>query len=185
MSLTIIMGPMFAGKSSELIKRITSSDAPKIIINHVMDSRYAKTNIATHDGKQIPCVSLEKLEQIFTNYHNYNLYELEKIDEIYIDEAQFFTDLHDVVRDLVLNYKKNVIISGLDGDFQMRPFSKSKMLDLIPLASEIIKLSATCYKCDKPAWYSKRLIMSDEQILVGTASLYQPSCLLHHNHDCD
>ena len=181
MSLTIIMGPMFAGKSTELVRRIKSSNSPKLVINHVMDSRYAKTHIATHDGKQIQCTSMEKLEEIFTNYHNYNLYQLDDVAEIYIDEAQFFTDLYDVVRDLVLNCRKTVIISGLDGDFQMRPFSKSKMLDLIPLASEIIKLHATCYKCDNPAWYSKRLITSDEQILVGTSSLYQPSCLLHHN----
>lgn len=185
MSLSIIMGPMFAGKSSELIKRITSSDAPKLVVNHVMDTRYAKTHIATHDGKQIPCVCFETLEQIFTNYHNQNIYQLDEIEEIYIDEAQFFSDLYDVVRDLVINYRKNVIISGLDGDFKMRPFSKSRMLELIPIASEILKIPATCYKCEKPAWYSKRLIVNDEQILVGTGALYQPSCLIHHKHDCN
>ena len=185
MSLSMIMGPMFAGKSTELIKRITSSDAPKLVINNVIDMRYAITHIATHDGKKIPCVSFEKLEQIYTNYHNYNLYQLDEVQEIYIDEAQFFTDLYDVVRDLVLNHRKKVVLSGLDGDFQMKPFSKSKMLDLIPLATEILKISAKCYKCDKPAWYSKRMILSEEQILVGADNVYQPACLVHHSQDCD
>ena len=137
MSLSIIIGPMFAGKSTELIKRIVASDARKLVINNVIDSRYAVSNIASHDGRKIPCISLEKLEQIYTNYHNHNIYQLEDVKEIYIDEAQFFTDLYDVVYDLVINHRKKVVISGLDGDFQMRPFSKSRMLDLIPLASEI------------------------------------------------
>ena len=181
MSLCIIMGPMFAGKSSELIKRIKSSNAPKIVINNLLDNRYAKSEIATHDGTKIPCVSMETLEQLFANYHNMNIYALEDIKEIYIDEAQFFPDLYDVVFDLVINYKKKVIISGLDGDFQMRPFAKSRMLELIPLASEIVKISARCYVCGCPAWYSKRLINSDEQILVGTDKIYQPSCLIHHS----
>jgi thymidine kinase len=185
MSLSMIMGPMFAGKSTELIKRITASDSPKLVINNAIDMRYAITNIATHDGNKIPCISLDKLEQLYTNYHNYNLYQLDEIEEIYIDEAQFFSDLYDVVRDLVLTYKKKVIISGLDGDFQMRPFSKSRMLDLIPLASEIVKIPAKCYKCKQQAWYSKRIILSEEQILVGGENAYQPTCLIHHSHDCD
>mgnify|MGYP003326845961 FL=1 len=181
MSLSMIMGPMFAGKSSELIKRITSSNAPKIVINNQLDNRYSKSEISTHDGKKIPCVSMEALEQLFTNYHNMNCYALDDIKEIYIDEAQFFPDLYDVVFDLVINYKKRVVISGLDGDFQMRPFAKSRMLELIPLASEIVKIPAKCYKCGESAWYSKRLINSDEQILVGTDNIYQPACLIHHS----
>ena len=183
MSLSIIMGPMFAGKSTELIKRISASNASKLVINSIIDSRYSKTHIATHDGLQIPCVSLEKLEQIFTNYHNYNIYKLDEAEEIYIDEAQFFPDLYEVVYDLVINLKKRVIISGLDGDFQMRPFAKSRMLELIPLASEIIKIPACCYKCKEKAWYSKRLVLNDEQILVGTNNIYQPACLKHHIND--
>ena len=174
------MGPMFAGKSTELIRRINNSDAPKLIIRNIIDSRYAKTHIATHDGKKMPCVSLEKLEHIYTNYHNHKLYPLDDVEEIYIDEAQFFSDLYDVVYDLVIMEHKKVIISGLDGDFQMKPFTKSRMLELIPLASEIKKMPAKCYKCEQPAWYSKRLVSSDEQILVGADNIYQPACLVHH-----
>ena len=107
-----------------------------------------------------------------------NIHNLETIEEIYIDEAQFFKDIYNIVWDLVTKLNKNVIISGLDGDFQIKPF-KSRMLDLIPLASEIIKLKAQCYICKNEAIFSKRLSNHKEQILVGTQNLYQPSCLIH------
>lgn len=181
MSLTIIIGPMFAGKTLELIRRINLSKKEKLVINHLSDNRYNTTSITSHNGLEIPSLKFDKLESLFTNYHNNNIYNLESIDEIYIDESQFFTDLYETVWELVVNQKKNVIISGLDGDFEMRPFYKSKLLELIPLASEIIKLSSNCYICNKPAYYSKRLVSSNNQILIGTKDIYQPTCLEHHS----
>ena len=176
MSLIMIIGPMFAGKTNELIKRINTSTSRKLIINNILDTRYSNSNIASHDGKLYPCINLEKLKHIYPIIKN-NDY-----DEIYIDEVQFFDDLYEVVWDLVVNKFKHVIISGLDGDYQIHPFNKSHMLDLIPLANEILKLHSKCYKCNKNAWFTKKIsqLKCSEQILIGNDNIYQPTCLEHH-----
>jgi thymidine kinase len=178
MSLTIIIGPMYSGKSSELIHRINLSQNSKLVINHISDTRYDKNNIVSHNGLKYSCISLENLEDLFTNYHNLFIHNLDNIEDIFIDEAQFFKDIYNVVWSLVVNMNKNVFISGLDGDFQIQPF-KSRMLELIPLATEIIKLKSQCYICKKSASFSKRLSNQKEQILIGKQNIYQPACLLH------
>ena len=189
-NLHIILGPMFAGKSTYLINTIQSlinnnsnSEEDKInifnsilIINHSSDNRYStESEICTHDNKKMPSLSLTKLGDIF-KIDNLNI---DSKTYIIIDEGQLFNDLYDSVKTLLIKYKKTIYIGGLDGDYKQEPFKDSRILDLIPYATSIIKLNAKCIDCNENAPFTKRLIYSDEQILVGGSESYKPVCLNH------
>jgi len=198
MALHIVLGPMFAGKSTNLINTINSlmdniiyeEDKVKflkeqiLIINHSIDNRYSnKSEICTHDYIKMPCISLNKLEDIFTdinnNNNNNNNIDINKIKYIFIDEGQFFSDLYASVKKLLIIYKKKIYISCLDGDYKQEPFYESRLFDLLPYATSVRKLTAKCSECNDIAPFTKRLINSGEQILVGGSDSYKPVCLNH------
>jgi len=202
MALHIVLGPMFAGKSTHLINTIQSlldniiSEEDKeiflkekiLIINHSIDNRYSnQSEICTHDYIKMPCLSLNKLEDIFNdinisdnidNINNINI-DINKIKFIFIDEGQFFSDLYETVKNLLIIYKKKIYISCLDGDYKQEPFYESRLFDLIPYATSVKKLTARCSDCNNSAPFTKRLIISNEQILVGGSDSYKPVCLNH------
>jgi thymidine kinase len=103
--------------------------------------------------------------------HNYDI--------ILINEGQFFPDLYESVIQLVEKYKMKVYICGLDGDFKRNKFGK--MLDLIPVCDKIIKLSAECVKCKRPAIFSKRLSEEEQQVVIGSSN-YAPMCRECYTH---
>ena len=175
--LKIILGPMFSGKTTELIRSYQKSfSKKKIIINHSSDIRYTNLPaITSHNLESLPAISIENLADILKDK------KLLENDEFYIDEGQFHDHLYDVVKEL-MKLGKKIVISGLDGDFNMNPFKGMDLLRLIPLANNgVIKLSANCYICNDPASYTKKLSGNSEQKEVGTNDKYQPTCYLHHS----
>jgi len=182
------MGPMFAGKTTHLINKVnelvqngvTMQDI--LLVNHSSDSRYDNNKICSHDGSKIDSESLTKLYYLDMEKPNYCYTEKKYL---LIDEAQFFTDLYDTVLNIMNSRKAikkglTIWIFGLDGDFQQKPFqNNSRLLELIPYASSITKLLAKCYLCNSSAPFSKRLVSSNSQILVGGTNIYQPSCFNH------
>lgn len=174
--LKIIIGPMFSGKTTRLIEEYNNSvNKNKVIINHSSDKRYSSNDcVSTHDKVQLPSVSLNDLKQLYLDNN------LLKYDEYYIDESQFFPDLYLTVSEL-MKRKKKIIICGLDGDYEAKPFFNVNIINLIPLCNSIEKLNAKCYICNKDASYTTRLTNNDNQIFVGTHVDYQPTCYLHHN----
>lgn len=174
--LNIIIGPMFSGKTTELINLYTNSIYnKKVIINHNIDKRYTdESSVTSHDKVSLPAISMTQLDDIL---HNDIILSNE---EFYIDESQFFPDLFKVVTKL-LDYNKRIFLCGLDGDFKKIPFNDGEILKLIPYCNDIQKLHAKCYICGQNASYTKRLVKNNnEQILVGTDEMYQPSCYIHH-----
>ena len=180
--LHIVVGPMFAGKSTFLINTIeslkTKSNSDEIlIINHSSDKRYSTDSvICTHDNKKMPSLSLNKLKDLFDFIDSNNFI---KIKYIFIDEGQFFNDLYITVKTLLLEHKKTIYLSGLDGDFKQIPFHESCMLELIPFATTITKLTALCFECKNIAPFTKRISNSCDKILVGGSDSYKPVCLNH------
>jgi thymidine kinase len=178
--LHLILGPMFAGKSTFLINKATDllnsgiNISEILLINHSSDARYDTNKICSHDGNKISALSLHNLQtlDIPIKYKN--------IKYIFIDEGQFFNDLYESVRRL-LRTKNNlqIFICGLDGDYKQEPFTNSRILDLIPYATNITKLNAKCSYCGNTAPFTKRITNSSETILVGGADDYKPVCLLH------
>ena len=177
--LTVIIGSMFSGKSSEIIRRINRYKVLKksiVAINHTLDDRYDGDNakIITHDKVNTSCLKLSELLP-FSNTEDYKNAEV-----IVIEEGQFFNDLFDFVVKSVDQENKKLIVAGLDGDYLRRPFGD--MLKIIPYAEEVKKLEALCLKCNDgtPAHFTKRVGLSNKRDLVGSNDHYIACCRKHY-----
>ena len=174
--LELIIGPMFSGKTTRLIDIYNSEYANNQnikVINFSADTRYHDSMLSTHDKVMIPCVFSSTIKEVCEEpmIHNYDI--------ILINEGQFFPDLYESVIHLVETYKMKVYICGLDGDFKRNKFGK--MLDLIPVCDKIIKLTAECVKCKRPAIFSKRLSEEEQQVVIGSSN-YAPMCRECYTH---
>ncbi len=176
--LHLIIGPMFAGKSCELIRRIRLLKVLKknyIVIKPIIDNRYEVEMIVSHNYDKEHCISLSKLNDVL------NLDNLKNnIDTIFIDEGQFFSDLKETVIYLVEALRINVIVSGLDGDSNRNKFGS--ILDLIPYSNTCTKINAACILCldGTPAPFSFRNEHNNEQILIGSTDKYMSLCRKHY-----
>jgi len=179
MSLELIIGPMFAGKSTEAIRRVLSLQLQGIsylVITSVCDTRYDPSgeSISTHSGERIPATAVSALHSVlFTD-------DLAKATYVIIEEAQFFPDLYKVVMEMVENRGKHVLVFGLDGDSERRPFGQ--VLDLIPVADKYTKLHAECRFCGDgtAALFTKRFSGATEQVSVGGEESYKAVCRKHY-----
>lgn len=175
--LELIIGPMYAGKSTELIRiinRYKCLNKNIIVINHSFNNRYGSTGLTTHNKEKFEqCLTLSKLGSLDENL-------LENIDVIIIEELQFFEDAYDIIIDWCDNKNKIVIAGGLDGDFKRMPFGD--VLRLIPHAEKITKLSALCKKCGDGthAHFTKRIINKDEKTIIGSDDIYEAVCRKHY-----
>lgn len=176
--LDIIIGCMFSGKTTELIKKIRTANIlfknEIMIINHKSDNRYStKSYVCSHDQEAIVAIPVIELASL--------LFTTEFLDAkaIFIDEAQFFDDLYDFVYE-ALKHDKWIVVCGLDGDFQRKPFGQ--ILNLIPICDSLCKLSALCTKCNDgtSAIFSQRKVVSSETVLVGSNNDYEPVCRSHY-----
>ena len=176
-SLKLFIGPMYAGKTSKLIKiynEAIKSDLNVIVLTHSSEIRYSIDQLSTHDQTKISCFKYETINSFIQNKQD----EIVNSNIILIDEAQFFKDLLEV-KELVDYYHKQVYVFGLDGDFKRNKFGQT--LDLIPHCDSVEKMTANCTLCDNPAIFSCRIINSDQQILIGSSESYQPLCRKCYN----
>ena len=175
MSLHIIMGNMFSGKTSELIrrlKRLKVINKSILVVNSAKDTRSPDEVLRTHDNVKFNCSKVYDLFELLSDP------KFETCDIIAIDEAQFFGKLKKFV-EVCLFEKKTVILAGLDGDCFQRKFGE--LLDCIPLASEVTKLSALCMTCNNgtPGPFTKRIVDNDELELIGGSDMYSAVCHKH------
>lgn len=175
MELSIIMGNMFSGKTSELIrrlKRLRIIGKNVMVVNSAKDTRSPDEVLKTHDNVKFNCFKV------------FNLSELEDTetfsvaDIIAIDEAQFFSGLK-VFVEKCLTLGKSVILAGLDADSFQRKFGE--ILDCIPLASRVSKLSALCMCCNDGTLgpFTKRIVDNTELELIGGSDMYIAVCRKH------
>lgn len=174
MSLHVILGPMFSGKTSKLLEiyeQCILSNISVLVINHSSDLRYSDNMLSTHNKKMIPCRFVNQLHEI-TNSEAQPLTE----DVILINEGQFFDDLYEWVNVMVEQANKKIYVCGLDGDSNRKKFGQ--MLDLIPISDKVTKLRSLCAICKNgnKAPFTLRTTMSDEQILIGSDECYKPVC---------
>ena len=117
--LCLILGPMFAGKSTYLINKVhellcNGAHASEILlINHSRDTRYdtTNTNICTHDGNKYKAISTNNLQTIINSIINIPVDDTSTtttnkyshIKHILIDEGQFFDDLFIAIKTLILS----------------------------------------------------------------------------------
>ncbi len=189
-SLKIYIGPMFSSKSSSLLKEINRykyiTDRILVINNKLDKKRMDLDNlnvIETHNKNTYPAIMLEKMNDIYTTDYNYNKYLY--ADVVLIDEGQFFEDLYDFIKvelSKMYDRPKKYIIAGLSSDYNMNPIGD--MIKLIPLADDVIKLSALCIYCKDGtlAHFTKyHGNYLNDTIKVGSDELYSPCCRLHYH----
>lgn len=181
--ITLILGCMFAGKSSELIRQIRrykSIGLNVFIIKHIIDDRYNASCITSHDQEKIESVNVRYLEHIWDNYMD----EYKKADVVIIEEAQFFEHIIDFVLKTSEVYGKDVIVAGLDGNFKRKPFINGELLELIPLAENVYKLHGFCQICHNKASFTKSIMKNtDNEVVVGGKECYIPVCRKHYIED--
>ena len=149
--LHLFIGPMFSGKTTELLRRVRGEDT--VIIKYDGDRR---PGVWTHDQISSPALSTHLLEDVKPMILEYRV--------IGIDEAQFFTDLVDFCSEM-MTMDKIIFVAGLDGDYLQRPFGD--ILQLIPICDSVVKLNAICVKCFNVACFSKRTNDDDRLELIG------------------
>lgn len=168
MSLELIIGSMYSGKSTELMRRVEclkSIGTRCLVVNHVNDTRVNGEFVQTHTGKRI---SAKKTDDLL-------LVDVRPYDAIAIDEGQFFSNLKAAIMLMVEKHGKHVIVAGLSGDYLRQPFGD--ILDLIPVADDIEYKRALCARCCHPtrlASFTKRL--SKEKDTISVESAYMALC---------
>lgn len=175
-SIQIIIGCMYSGKTTELIRRLTiyhEMDMNVLYINSQKDMR-AKTVFSTHNSTigSIPFTSIKSdvLSEI----------DVSSYEVIGVDEGQLFSGLKEQILDWVENKNKIVIISGLNGDYRRKSFGE--VIDLIPYCDSVVKLTPFCLTCRKEknvikkAHFTKRIVKEDTTVLIGGKETYIPVC---------
>ena len=168
--IEVVVGPMFSGKSEELIRRLRRAEFARQrvqIFKPAIDERYSVDEIVSHSGLGIQSESVNKASEVMAKVQP-------RTEVVGIDEAQFLGDeIVDVCTQLA-NSGKRVIVAGLDTDYLGRPFEP--MPRLLAMAEEITKLLAICVRCGNPAVHTQRLVESDELIVVGASGTYEARC---------
>lgn len=175
-----VVGPMYSGKSEELIRRLVRAQIAKqdvLVFKHAIDDRYCTQSVVSHNGRKIEAINLHTPEKMLE-------YVKDETEVIGIDEVQFFhPSVVEVIKELA-NRGKRVIVAGLDMDFRGEPFGCTP--DIMAIAEFVDKLSAICIKCGSPAHRTQRLIngnpakSTDPVVLVGATESYEARCRLHH-----
>lgn len=175
MSINLITGCMFSGKTSALIniaKMQKLLDKNVLIINFEDDKRYSDSNkITTHDNISFDCLPTAKDLLLFVaTTDNYK-----KANVICVNEGQFFNNLVSFCIQASEDMK-DIYVCGLDGDYLKRPFGE--ILNLIPHCETVCKLRALCMSCKNgtPASFTKKIKISDTLIEIGSTETYMPVC---------
>ena len=170
--LNIIMGPMYSGKSTELLRIYYKfkRNYNILVINHKCDDRYGKNSVNTHNKDSIDSVSVDKL------FDSINEKNIDNIDVILIDESQFFDDLYIFCKEFVENYNKIIYVFGLSGDSNRNIFGQ--LVDLIPIADNLTLLKSICNSCENVtnAPFTLRKSKTTNQLLVGSSNEYSAVC---------
>lgn len=179
MSLELLLGPMFAGKSSEILRILRRN---KIIgrrtlcVTNSIDRRYGESaRIVSHDLEVFPAIAVDRLFKLFE--HD----DFQSAECIIIEEAQFFEDLLQFVLPAVETHGRHVICVGLDGDSERKPFGQ--LMDLIPYCNKVTKLTAFCTQCrdgTEAIFTYRRPGAPTTQVNVGGADQYEPLCRAHY-----
>ena len=167
--IEVICGPMFSGKTEELIRRLVRAQIAKqrvAIFKPITDNRFSGDYIVSHNQRKIKSIQV-KNTQVIKDYHD-------KADVFGIDEAQFFDSSILTVCRILANSGKRVVIAGLEKDYQAKSFGA--MPDLLIDAEYITKVNAICMQCGDPANFSHRISSEKKQVVVGETDKYEALC---------
>lgn len=168
--IEVICGPMFSGKSEELIRRVTRSKIARIpvqVFKPVLDTRYADSEVVSHSSLSFSALSVENSDSLLKGVDD-------STEVIGIDEGQFFDlGLVETVEGLA-RAGKQVIVAGLDLDYLRRPFGA--IPTLCGIAEYVTKMLAVCHKCGGPGLFTQRIVRSDDLVVLGATGSYEARC---------
>ena len=174
--IEVITGPMFSGKSEELIRRLKRARIARqrvACFKPDIDLRYHRTSIASHSAQTHDAVTVATTEHLKQELYP----QLDQIEVVGIDEVQFFDEPIIAFAIELVHLGKRVLMAGLDTTFTAEPFGPVPAL--MAIADEVTKLSAVCMTCGAPAIHTQRLGSSQELVVVGAAGLYEARCRAH------
>lgn len=169
--IEVICGPMFSGKTEELLRRIRRAQIahqPTVIFKPSTDTRYDKDAVTSHDSNALPSVTVANSDEIM----NYIRMQPRPIMVVAVDEAQFFDAALPRVCAELADAGIRVIAAGLDLDFKGEPFGC--MPELLARAEEVTKLHAVCMETGRPAHFSHRIAGGNSTVEIGEKDLYIP-----------
>lgn len=184
-SLEVICGPMFSGKSEELIRRLRRAEIAQqnvAVFKHAIDDRYNIENVTSHNGTKLPAHATDNGSHLLAKVQN------ENYTVVGIDEVQFYT--HDIISTICALVEKGarVIVAGLDMDYRGIPFGP--MPTLLAIADSVAKLKAICTECGDDAHFSQLLAGNDSvieknerPILVAASDKFTARCRECHKID--
>jgi thymidine kinase len=174
--LEVITGPMFSGKSEELIRRLKRARIARQRVacyKPDIDLRYHRTAIASHSSQTHEATTVATVEDLRAALYP----QLEQIDVVGIDEVQFFDPAVIPLAVELIALGKRVLMAGLDTTFTAEPFGPVPAL--MAIADKVTKLSAVCMVCGQAAIHTQRLGQSQELVVVGAVGLYEARCRAH------
>jgi len=178
--IEVIAGPMFAGKTEELLRRVKRLEYAKkniVVFKPSLDDRFAVNEVVSHNKNRTKSVNISLAKDIL-NYIDSDT------DVVAIDEIQFLDeDVISVIEYLASNGIR-VIASGLDKDFRGLPFGY--MPKILAIAEYVSKLTAICVQCGAPATRTQRMVngkparFADPIVLIGAEESYEARCRSCH-----
>jgi thymidine kinase len=172
--IEVISGPMFSGKSEELIRRLRRAAIARQRLQAFkpqLDDRYSEGDVVSHSRWRAPSEAVQRADEI-----------LERLDPrtevVAIDEAQFFDAALPGVCAHLAQLGKRVIVAGLDMDYRGVPFGP--MPELLAIAERVDKIAAICTRCGAQAAYTQRLTADEAQVVVGAGDVYEARCRRCH-----
>jgi thymidine kinase len=168
-TLEVVCGPMFAGKTTMLLRRVTEARAAGMavqIVRPAMDHRSAADAIQTHGGERMQGISVASAQQVSG--------AVGEVQLVVIDEAHFFGAALAGACEALLARGVSVIAAGVDIDHFGRPFEPFPAL--FAMAHAVHRLQGTCARCGQPSTHTQRLVPGGARIVVGGAEAYEPRC---------
>ena len=176
-TLETIVGAMFAGKTSELLKRILWAEHQGkriVVIKSKVDNRYSEKLISTHNDLTHHCFPMIGWEDVKRNFN----FEKENYDTLFLDEIQFMEPKETINSiEEILQKGIDVVCAGLDQDSRGKPWETSSLL--LGLADKITKIYGFCNVCGVEATKTYRKVEGGDRTQVGAANIYEPRCLKH------
>jgi thymidine kinase len=179
--IEVVTGPMFAGKSEELIRRIKRLEYAKkkvLVFRPRIDNRYSLDEVVSHSNSRRKSILIDKAHDILSHLQ-------EDTYAVVVDEIQFLDQEIITISEHLANDGVRVILGGLDTDFRGEPFMITA--DLMARAEYVTKLTAICVRCGSPATKTQRIVngkpahLLDLIVVVGASEAYEPRC--RHCHE--
>ena len=181
-TIEVICGPMFSGKTEELIRRANRCGYAKqdvVVFKPSIDDRYSnEAQVNSHQGGYHPAIIVPDTNHLQVALENIrSLNEGTLPDVVGIEEVQFFTeDIVQLIYDLKVQNVR-VIVAGLDMNWQGQPFPI--VTTLMGICDKVDKLTAICLECGDDATYSYLKNKTGDEIQVGAEDKYEARCFAH------